>query len=139
MLLVFFDNSTKLAIAMQLAWSFTLREAWVSSSVKISASSLEEPTKPSSLQKTTHGDIGFLRSPDHTRFQARMCALTRYAQSWSFEGPCRSVNGRGSAKAPLRCGRRSPQGLCSLRGGCWKREEESVEDKEGVPVVGVIK
>ena len=30
----------------------------------------------------------------------------------------RGVKGRGSAKAPLRCGRRSPQGLCSPRGGC---------------------
>ena len=41
------------------------------------------------------------------------------------------VKGRGSAKAPLRCGRRSPQGLCSLRGGCRTCEE-------GVPVLGVM-
>ena len=38
----------------------------------------------------------------------------------------------GSGKAPLRCGRGSPYGLCSLRGGCRKCEE-------GVPVFGVIK
>ena len=38
----------------------------------------------------------------------------------------------GSAKAPLSCGRRSPQGLCSLREGCRTCEE-------GVPVLGVIK
>ena len=42
-----------------------------------------------------------------------------------------------SAKAPLRCGRRSPQGSCSLRSGCGTCEEDSVEDKEGVHVLGV--
>ena len=31
-----------------------------------------------------------------------------------------------------------PQGLCSLRSGCGTCEEGSVEDKEGVPVLGVI-
>ena len=31
------------------------------------------------------------------------------------------------------------QGLCSLKGGCRTCEENSVEDKEGVPVLGVIK
>ena len=42
------------------------------------------------------------------------------------------VKGRGSAKAPLRCGRRSPQGLCSLKEGFRISEER-------VPVLGVIK
>ena len=42
------------------------------------------------------------------------------------------VKGQGSAKAPLSCGRKSPQGLCSLKEGFRMSEEE-------VPVLGVIK
>ena len=41
-----------------------------------------------------------------------------------------NVKGRRSAKAPLSCGRRSPQGLCSLKKGFRISEE-------GVPVLGV--
>ena len=48
---------------------------------------------------------------------------------------CRS----GLSLAPLRCGRGSPQGLCSPRGGCRTCEEDSVEDKDGVHVLGVVK
>ena len=44
----------------------------------------------------------------------------------------RCVKGRGSAKAPLSCGRRSPQGLCSLKEGF---RTSAVK----VPVLGVIK
>ena len=49
------------------------------------------------------------------------------------------VKGRGSAKAPLTCGRGSPQPVCLLRGGCETCEEDSVEDKEGVHVLGEVK
>ena len=49
------------------------------------------------------------------------------------------MKGRGSAKAPLRGGRRSPQGLCSLTRGYRTCEEDNVEDKEGVPVLEEIK
>ena len=47
--------------------------------------------------------------------------------------------GSGSAKAPLRYARGSPQGSCSLRGGCRTCEGDSVEDKEGVHVLGAVK
>ena len=52
---------------------------------------------------------------------------------------CHRVKGRGSAKAPVRCGRGSPQPVCLLRGGCETCEEDSVEDKEEVHVLGEVK
>ena len=45
-----------------------------------------------------------------------------------------NVKDGGSAKAPLRCGRRSSQGVCSLRGGCKTCGKDDVENKEGTTV-----
>ena len=45
----------------------------------------------------------------------------------------------GSAKAPLRLGRRSAQGSRSLRSGRKAGEEDSVEDEERVHVLSVVK
>ena len=45
----------------------------------------------------------------------------------------------GSAKSPLRLQRASAQGLGSVRSGCKAGEEDSVEDKERVHVLGVVK
>ena len=44
-----------------------------------------------------------------------------------------------SANAPLRLGRKSAQGLGSLRSGYKAGEEDRVEDKEGVHMLGVVK
>ena len=49
------------------------------------------------------------------------------------------VKDGGSAKAPLSLGRRSAQGLDSLRSGCKAGKEDCIEDKEGVHVLGVVK
>ena len=49
------------------------------------------------------------------------------------------MDGRSSANAPLRLHRGSAQGYGSLRSGCEAGEEDSVEDKEGVHVLGVVK
>ena len=51
--------------------------------------------------------------------------------AWRLQGSS-TAKGRGSAKTPLSCGRRSPHGLCSLKDGFRMSEE-------GVPVLGVIK
>ena len=59
--------------------------------------------------------------------------------SQEHDDQAQTVKHGSSAKAPLRCGRRSPQGLCSLTVGCKTCEEDSVEDKEGVHVLGVVK
>ena len=63
-----------------------------------------------------------------TSVPLRSNAGTRKWRHW------RTAKGRGSAKAPLRCGRGSAQGLGSLRSGCKAGEEDSVEDKEEVHV-----
>ena len=56
-----------------------------------------------------------------------------------FEQRLEPCQGSGlSQSATQRC-RRSPQGSCSLRVGCRTCEEDSVKDKEGVLVLGVIK
>ena len=49
------------------------------------------------------------------------------------------VKDGGSAKAPLKLPRGSAQGVGSLRSGCRTCEKNSVEDKEGVQVLGVVK
>ena len=53
--------------------------------------------------------------------------------------PIRTVMNGGSAKAPLRLHRGSAQGLGSLESGSKAGEEDSVEDEEGVHVLGVVK
>ena len=71
-----------------------------------------------------------------TRKQARVISIPAACHP-PFRAPCavtrKNVKGRGSAKAPHSCGRRFPQGLCSLK------EEEFRTSEKGVPVLGVIK
>ena len=50
-----------------------------------------------------------------------------------------TCEGSGLCQSATQMCRGPPQDLCSLRGGCRTREQDSVEDKKGVKVLGVVK
>ena len=50
-----------------------------------------------------------------------------------------TCEGSGLCQSATQMCRGPPQDFCSLRGGCRTREQDSVEDKKGVKVLGVVK